>query len=93
MVIVILVPFQAYLEGLQEASGEEPSQTNIFPEDFAYALRYAKDKVIKVIVIVTVVEVEIAEVATVVEVEANNIILTLIVHNWTFYPGRFLAFL
>lgn len=91
MAIFILVPFQAYLEGLQEASGEEPSQTNIFPEDFDYALRYAKDKVIKVIV--TVVEVEIAEGAIVVKVEENNIILTLIVHNWTFYPGRFPAFL
>lgn len=36
-------------------------------------------------------EVEIAVVAIVVEIVANNIILTLIVHNWTFYPGRFLA--
>lgn len=52
-----------------------------------YALRYAKDKVINVVVVVLVVEVEIAVVAIVVEV----VILTLIVHNWTFYPGRFLA--
>lgn len=28
--------FPAYLEGLQQASGEEPSQTNIFPVDFAW---------------------------------------------------------
>lgn len=57
------------------------------------ALRYAKDKVIRVVVVVVVivVEVEIAIIAIVVEVVANNIILTLIVHNWTFYPGRFLA--
>lgn len=55
MTIFILVMFQTYLEGLQEASGEEPSQTNIFPEDFAYALRYAKDEVIKVVVVVVVV--------------------------------------
>lgn len=50
------------------------------------ALVYAKDKLIKVIV-----EVEIAVVAIVVEIVANKIILTLIIHNWTFYPGRFLA--
>lgn len=58
-----------------------------------YKLRYAKDKVIRVVVVVVVivVEVEIAIIAIVVEVVANNIILTLIVHNWTFYPGRSLA--
>lgn len=64
--------FQSYLEGLQEASGEEPSQPNIFPEDFAYALRYAKDKVIKVVVVEIVVEVEIAVVAIEVEVVVNT---------------------
>lgn len=55
MTIFILVMFQTYLEGLQEASGEEPSQTNIFPEDFAYALKYAKDEVIKVVVVAVVI--------------------------------------
>lgn len=64
--------FQSYLEGLQEASGEEPSQPNIFPEDFAYALRYAKDKVIKVVVVEIVVEVEIAVVAIEVVVNTHN---------------------
>lgn len=64
--------FQSYLEGLQEASGEEPSQPNIFPEDFAYALRYAKDKVIKVVVVQIVVEVEIAVVAIEVVVNTHN---------------------
>lgn len=64
--------FQSYLEGLQEASGEEPSQPNIFPEDFVYALRYAKDKVIKVVVVEIVVEVEIAVVAIEVVVNTHN---------------------
>lgn len=35
IIVTILLMFQAYLEGLQQASGEEPSQTNIFPVDFA----------------------------------------------------------
>lgn len=30
--------FQAYLEGLQQASGKEPSQTNIFPVDFEWSV-------------------------------------------------------
>lgn len=51
-----------------------------------HALIYANDKLIKVTG-----EVEIAVVAIVVEIAANNRILTLIVHNWTFYPGRFPA--
>lgn len=56
------------LEGLQETSGEESSQTNIFPVDFAYALRYAKEKVFKVVAV----EVEIAVVAIVMEVAVNT---------------------
>lgn len=31
--VFTLTMFRVYLEGVQQASGEEPSQSNIFPED------------------------------------------------------------
>lgn len=38
ILVTIWLMFQAYLEGLQQASGEEPSQTNIFPVDCAWSV-------------------------------------------------------